>query len=280
MPELPEVETIVRSLAKAISGATLTKLEVYSPKLRYEIPSKLKSLEGLKLNKIFRRSKYILFEFLASTKSNQQDNLLLAVHLGMSGRLLLFEDDFFKTKHDHLFLSFDNGFKLRLNDPRRFGIVDLLKASELDTHKLFRDLGPEPFSEEFSAKYLHKRNRKKSKAVKLFIMDPGVVVGVGNIYASEALFEAGIKPQRAASTLTLKDCTKLREAILYVLDKAIKAGGSTLRDYLQADGKQGYFQHEFKVYGREGEPCSRCKTPIKRLVQGQRSSFYCAGCQV
>jgi formamidopyrimidine-DNA glycosylase len=229
-------------------------------------------VEGRIIYSLSRRAKYLLIDCGTGT---------LIIHLGMSGRLWLVDSGAPPEKHDHFDLVLANNKTVRLRDPRRFGLVlwHARDKGEVANHKLFAALGPEPLSEAFNGATLYANTRNRSAAIKLVIMDSHVVVGVGNIYASEALFRAGISPRIAARRLTRARCDVLADVIRQTLSEAITAGGSSIRDYVGSDGMAGNFQSNFAVYDREGQPCSRCGTPVKRLLQGQRSTFYCAACQ-
>jgi formamidopyrimidine-DNA glycosylase len=272
MPELPEVETVCRGLAKTLPNRTVKEVRQNRGNLRLPFPATLKNIRGLKVAAIARRAKYILIHF-----SNRQT---LIVHLGMSGSLVV-TDQYIPEKHDHLILAMDNGITAVLNDPRRFGLVALAETKDLLQHRLFAHLGPEPLDHKFTAAYLAGKIKSKKTAIKLAIMDQRLVVGIGNIYASEALFIAGIDPQRKANSLKPADIKRLVAAIRRVLKRAIKAGGSSLRDYVQADGKLGYFQHQWAVYDKNGQKCKNCTCNIRktggvrRITQGGRSTFYC-----
>ncbi|MCA1979666.1 MAG: bifunctional DNA-formamidopyrimidine glycosylase/DNA-(apurinic or apyrimidinic site) lyase [Thiobacillus sp.] len=269
MPELPEVETTCRGLAPVLTGRTLASVHVRNPRLRWPVPDDLEQrLAGRALRGIARRGKYLLFDFGGITQ---------VVHLGMSGSLRLTTAAEPPGAHDHVDWSFDDGSVLRLRDPRRFGAV--LWTDDPAHHPLLAHLGPEPLSDAFDAAYLHAQCRYRSAAIKQVVMDAGVVVGVGNIYASESLFHAGIRPGTAARRLTRPACERLVAAIRRVLAAAIAAGGSSLRDYVATDGELGYFQLQTRVYDRAGLPCKICGTPIRRIVQGQRATYYCPACQ-
>ena len=275
MPELPEVETVCRGLAKTLPGHKIDAVTQNRGGMRIPFPPALKTLSNVKVTGIDRRAKYILVHL-----GNQQTIIL---HLGMSGRLLIHlrGQKHAPNKHDHLILSMDNGTDIVFNDPRRFGLADLAETKALLQHRFFRHLGPEPLEKAFTPDYLLQKIKSKKVAIKLAIMDQRVVVGVGNIYASEALFSAGIDPCRAAGSINPVEAKKLVAAIRDVLKKAIKAGGSSLRDYVQTDGELGYFQHHFAVYDRQGQKCRNCTCNIKktggvqRITQGGRSTFYC-----
>jgi formamidopyrimidine-DNA glycosylase len=269
MPELPEVETTRRGLLPRIEGKTLTRVVVRHARLRWPVPTNIeKQLRGRKLKTITRRGKYLLFDFSGLTQ---------IVHLGMSGSLRFARPDEPPAVHDHVDWIFADGTLLRLRDPRRFGAV--LLTDDPASHVLLAHLGPEPLSANFDGEHLYCISRGGKVAIKNFIMDSKRVVGVGNIYASESLFAAGIRPGTAAGRLTRADCNRLAHAIKTTLQAAINAGGSSLRDYVATDGELGYFQLHTKVYDRAGLPCKMCKTPIKRLVQCQRATFYCPQCQ-
>lgn len=273
MPELPEVETVMRGLEKAVHGGVIEKAEVRRKDLRVPFPANLKKkLEGRRIDHFTRRAKYI--------QVHLDDGQVLVLHLGMSGRILI-DRDHTPEKHDHMILQMKGGTHVVFNDPRRFGLVYLMKEEDVETHPAFKGLGPEPLGNDFSGPVLEYRLKGKKVAIKQALLDQRVVAGVGNIYACEALYEAGLSPTRAAGTVRGEKAEKLAAAIRNVLNRAIKAGGSTLRDHRQTNGELGYFQHEFKVYDREGGQCALCdcggkKTSvIKRIVQGGRSTFYC-----
>lgn len=269
MPELPEVETTRLGLAPHLAGRRLERMIVRNPRLRWPIPDDLPArLTTRSLVGITRRGKYLLFDFDGTTQ---------IVHLGMSGSLRLTTQDEPPGAHDHVDWVFDDGTTMRLRDPRRFGAV-LCTDTPAD-HPLLAHLGPEPLADAFDAAYLYAQCRRRASAIKPVIMDAQVVVGVGNIYASESLFHAGIRPTLAARRLSRPACERLAAAIKRVLSAAIAAGGSSLRDYVASDGELGYFQLQTRVYDRAGLPCKTCGTPIRRIVQGQRATFYCPVCQ-
>jgi formamidopyrimidine-DNA glycosylase len=270
MPELPEVETTLRGIAPHFSKRRITDVVIRNPKLRWPIPENLpKLLHGQVVRSLQRRAKYLLISF---------DHGTLILHLGMSGSLRILPLGTPAEKHDHFDLVLDDGQLMRLRDPRRFGAV-LWQAGDAAQHPLLAALGPEPLGPDFNGEYLHLATRSRNAAIKLAIMDSHLVVGVGNIYANESLFRAGIRPQRAANKLSLPRCRHLAQNIKEVLLEAIKQGGSTLRDFVHSDGSSGYFQQNYFVYGRTGEPCRVCGTTIKQIRQGQRSTFYCPICQ-
>ena len=282
MPELPEVETVLRGLAPVLEGRTIVKAKVNRPDLRWPFPENMAGrISGQKISKLWRRSKYILAD-LSSGES-------LLVHLGMSGRILISGDPLgtfvhdhpAAQKHDHVVFDIDNGARVTFNDPRRFGAMDLLSTDGADHHPLLRDIGPEPLSNAFNETYLIKRLKGKKSAIKSVLLDQKIVAGLGNIYVCEALYRAGISPKRLAGKTAQKRLAALVPIIRQVLDEAINAGGSSLRDFRQADGELGYFQHSFNVYGREGLPCvtDGCDHVVQRIVQSGRSSFYCKNCQ-
>lgn len=282
MPELPEVETVLRGLAPVLEGRTIVKAKVNRPDLRWPFPENMAGrISGQKISKLWRRSKYILAD-LSSGES-------LLVHLGMSGRILISGDPLgtfvhdhpAAQKHDHVVFDIDNGARVTFNDPRRFGAMDLLSTDGADHHPLLRDIGPEPLSNAFNETYLIERLKGKKSAIKSVLLDQKIVAGLGNIYVCEALYRAGISPKRLAGKTAEKRLAALVPIIRQVLDEAINAGGSSLRDFRQADGELGYFQHSFNVYGREGLPCvtEGCDHVVQRIVQSGRSSFYCKNCQ-
>ena len=269
MPELPEVETTRRGVSPHVVGHRIERLIVREPRLRWPVPDDLATrLEGRRINDIRRRAKYLLFDTDAGS---------LIVHLGMSGRLQVVPRDQRVRTHDHVDIITDNGFALRYHDPRRFGSMHW--SAEPMAHPLLANLGPEPLSEAFDGDYLYERARGRRAAIKVFIMDAAVVVGVGNIYASEALYRAGIHPLRAAGRVSRPRMRALADAIKAVLAKAIEAGGTTLRDFFGGDGSPGYFAQELNVYGRGGEACPGCGADVRQRVIGQRSTFYCTRCQ-
>ncbi|MEM7359477.1 MAG: bifunctional DNA-formamidopyrimidine glycosylase/DNA-(apurinic or apyrimidinic site) lyase [Pseudomonadota bacterium] len=270
MPELPEVETTLRGIQPYLQDATITDIRVRNPSLRWPVPVRpLQKLCDEKISACERRAKYILIH---------TDRGTIMLHLGMSGSLRVLSVDQPAGKHDHLDIELNQQHILRLNDPRRFGCCLLLKPPVAE-HKLLANLGPEPLTDAFNGDILFRRSRGRRVAVKNLIMDGQVVVGVGNIYASEALFLAGVRPTLTAGRLSRARYQRLAECIKLVLANAIKAGGTTLNDFTQADGSPGYFKQELFVYGRAGEGCLRCSTTIKAKTIGQRSSFYCPACQ-
>jgi len=270
MPELPEVETTLRGIEPYTKDATIHEVVVRNPSLRWPVPSEeLQGLVGQTIVGMERRAKYILIH--ADTGS-------ILLHLGMSGSLRVLDKGSQAGKHDHIDINLNDRHLIRLNDPRRFGCC-LVVQQPVDEHKLLANLGPEPLTDDFDGDHLFKLSRGRSLAVKNFVMSGQIVVGVGNIYASESLFMAGIRPNMAAKRVSRKRYQKLAEMIKLVLANAIKAGGTTLSDFSQADGKPGYFQQQLFVYGRAGEDCLRCEGKIKSQTIGQRSTFYCTKCQ-
>jgi len=286
MPELPEVETIRRGVEPHVVGRTIAKVIVREPRLRWPVPSTLAAFaEGRRITGTSRRGKYLLLHLSGSALSptplpqageGLEDRII--IHLGMSGRVFVLDAHHTLLKHDHLDLVLDDGRCLRYHDPRRFGAVLPWAASEGE-HVLMQTMGPEPFSEAFHGEYLFEKSRQKTTAVKTFLMDGGVVVGAGNIYAAESLFRARIRPTRAAGKVTRTEYALLAVKVREVLQEAITQGGTTLRDFAGADGAAGYFQQDLFVYGREGLPCRVCGTPIKLLRLGNRQSCYCPQCQ-
>jgi formamidopyrimidine-DNA glycosylase len=269
MPELPEVETTRRGVEPYSSGQEIERLEVREPRLRWPVPEDLPArLAGQTITAVERRGKYLLFRVSTGT---------LLVHLGMSGSLRVVLSGDPVGRHDHIDLCLGDGHRLRFNDPRRFGCFLWLDPGE--RHPLLAHLGPEPLSTEFDGTLLYRRSRGRRGPVKNFIMDGKVVVGVGNIYANEALFLAGIDPRRAAGRISRARYQRLADTIKQVLTYAIEQGGTTLRDFVGGDGKPGYFAQQLAVYGRGGEPCVRCGTPLREARLGQRASVYCVACQ-
>lgn len=271
MPELPEVETTRQGIAPHIEGRQVSAIAIRQPQLRWPIPNDIKvHLPRKKLLGIHRRGKYLLFEFTHGH---------LFIHLGMSGSLRIVNP---KTevpqKHDHVDIIFSGQKALRFHDPRRFGSI-LWTGDDPYSHKLLAKLGPEPLSDDFSAEYLFKASRKRTKDVKTFIMDNHIVVGVGNIYANESLFSAEIRPTKAAGKLTRKQCELWVAEIKAVLQRSITQGGTTLRDFVGGDGKPGYFAQQLSVYGRGGKPCVACNRPLIEIRQAQRTTVYCRNCQ-
>jgi formamidopyrimidine-DNA glycosylase len=269
MPELPEVETTRRGLEPLISKRKIVSVHIYNQKLRWGIPPHIKkTLENQTINKITRRAKYLLLHF---------DCGQLVMHLGMTGSISVVDTIEPLKKHEHFELKLENSKSLRFNDPRRFGSILWQKPNE--TLSLLRKLGPEPLSYEFDNESLFKSSNGKSKNIKSFIMDSNVVVGVGNIYASESLFLAGISPKRQAGKTSKQRFTVLTKCIKNVLLDAINNGGTTLNDFTNVDGNPGYFSQVLNVYNRDSMPCIRCNGTIKRIIQNQRATYYCPKCQ-
>ena len=282
MPELPEVETVMRGIEPAMTGYKIDELILNRPDLRWPFPGGMaERVSGAKVLGLRRRSKYIL----ADLDSNET----LLIHLGMSGRILVSGDPLGNfvhdhppiEKHDHVIFSMENGARITFNDPRRFGALDLLDTNSGDAHPLLRNIGPEPFGNEFHEDHLVNILKKKNSPIKSALLDQRIVAGLGNIYVCEVLFRAGVSPKKLASKISAKRTAPMVAIIRDVLGEAIQAGGSTLKDFRHSDGELGYFQHTFKVYGREGETCSNtdCEAEVKRIVQSGRSSFYCPKCQ-
>jgi formamidopyrimidine-DNA glycosylase len=269
MPELPEVETTRRGLLPLLNQ-TVSQVIIRNPSLRWPIPAHLvDTLQHQTLLELSRRGKYILARFGTGS---------VLLHLGMSGRICLLEKDELPAKHDHFDLHFTDGHVLRLRDPRRFGAV-LWAGQEPHKHVLLEVLGPEPLDPVFDGAWLYQQLRNKTAPIKTAIMDSHLVVGVGNIYASESLFRSGIHPQTSAGKVSKNRCERLVNEIKTTLNDALQAGGSSLRDFFGADGNPGYFQQTYYVYGRTDEPCKRCATPIQNIRLGQRSTFFCKHCQ-
>ncbi len=273
MPELPEVETIRRALNQHLPGQRIERVRVRDSRLRSPVDEKkLKRLVvGQPIHAINRRAKYLLIHL-----ANDSD---LIIHLGMSGRLLLLREALPFEKHDHVIFYFDNQTELRFRDPRRFGLVDAVKSSELDHDPRFVNLGVEPLDSKTRARALFERANRLKKPIKNLLMDASFIVGVGNIYANEAMFHAGIHPFTPANHLKSADWQRLLGEVKRVLKKAIQKGGTTLNDFVNSDGEMGYFQLSLAVYDRAGERCPKCKTKIERVVQVGRSTFFCPRCQ-
>ncbi|NOL51335.1 bifunctional DNA-formamidopyrimidine glycosylase/DNA-(apurinic or apyrimidinic site) lyase [Pelistega suis] len=271
MPELPEVETTLRGIEPYITHQLVDALVVRQAQLRWCIQDNLNDiLRGQRIIGCHRRAKYLLIQFEIGT---------LIIHLGMSGSLRIFRDNIpAPLKHDHVDIRFKNGVVLRYHDPRRFGAI-LWFEEKHDAIPLLTHLGPEPLEDNFNGNYLYQTLKTQSRPIKTALMDNEVVVGVGNIYANESLFAAGILPTRAAKSLKKKECITLVEAIQKILRRAIETGGSTLKDFVDSEGRSGYFQQEYKVYGRADEACKACDTPIQKSIIGQRGTFFCPRCQ-
>jgi len=270
LPELPEVENTRRGLSRCAQRRRITALRVYERRLRWPVARDLpRRIAGERIVRLGRRGKYLLLGLESGT---------LLLHLGMSGSVRAVPAGATRLAHDHFDLVLDSGLALRFNDPRRFGSL-LYSATDPRRHPLLAHLGPEPLSRAFDAGYLLRITRGRRVAVKHLLMNSRLVVGVGNIYASEALFRARVRPQRRAGTLSPADCARLVRGVRAVLRQAIRAGGTTLRDYRGADGLPGEFRQRLYVYERAGKPCRRCGTPVRGLTQGQRSTYYCPSCQ-
>jgi formamidopyrimidine-DNA glycosylase len=286
VPELPEVETVRRGLAPAMEGARIARAEIRREGLRWPFPPRLaERLEGARVLRLRRRSKYILADL------GTGETMLL--HLGMSGRVVVSGPEAAKvpglfhhalptpSRHDHVVLEMEGGARITFNDARRFGALDLVATDAAEAHPLLAGLGPEPLGNAFNATYLADRFRARKAPIKALLMDQRIVAGLGNIYVCEALFRAGIHPARPAGRIGPARLERLAQAVRAVLAEAIEAGGSSLRDYRQADGELGYFQHAFRVYDREGQPCATpgCPATVRRMVQSGRSTHYCPRCQ-
>ncbi|WP_347332548.1 bifunctional DNA-formamidopyrimidine glycosylase/DNA-(apurinic or apyrimidinic site) lyase [Marinimicrobium locisalis] len=269
MPELPEVETTRRGIAPHIERRKITAVHIRQPSLRWPIPHTLESsLLGQQLLDTQRRGKYLLLRFPTGT---------LLIHLGMSGNLRIVTPSEPPRFHDHVDIAFGNNI-LRYCDPRRFGCMLWVEGDPL-AHSLLAHLGPEPLGEDFTAEYLFKRSRKRTAPIKQFLMDSKTVVGVGNIYANEALYFSGIKPIRKAGTVTRKQFERLVENIRFVLQRSIEQGGTTLRDFVGGDGQPGYFKQQLMVYGRGAQPCKQCGKALKEIRMNNRTTVYCVACQ-
>ncbi len=271
MPELPEVETVMRGMAKVINNRRIAEIDIFSKRLRLPIPRALATFAGEQVTTLRRRAKYIIIP----VKSGR----VIILHLGMTGRVTINPDT--PEKHDHVALTLSNGDRLVYNDARRFGLIDVSDEASIATHRFFAHLGPEPFSDDFTPAYLQETLRTRTTAIKVALMDQETVVGVGNIYAAEALYRARINPHLRACDLTPVQARALVKQVRIVLQQSIDAGGSSLRDYVQVDGDLGYYQDKWRVYGRAGDKCLTrgCTGHIARSIQGGRSTFYCPDCQ-
>jgi len=270
MPELPEVETTCRGIRPHVEGNSIISVDVSNSRLRWPVSEEIHQIDKVKITSVRRRAKYIIIDLT--------DGHLL-IHLGMSGSLSISNSDVELKKHDHLIFHLSTGMQLRYHDPRRFGCALYVAQGTLPEHKLIKDLGPEPLSDAFNLDYLLKKTKSTQTAIKPWIMQQKIVVGVGNIYASEALYLSGIHPKRIPSKISKARLSLLIDNIKSVLSASIEQGGTTLRDFLNGDGKPGYFQQKLHVYNREGEPCNQCGREIKKITLGQRSTFYCSQCQ-
>ena len=274
MPELPEVQTVVNGIKSKINKHKILRFKKYISKLRYPIQKNLSSkVESSTVTTVFRRAKYIII--------NLSNNRSLVIHLGMSGRIIIVKNNKKKFKHTHFIILFDKNLVFQFIDPRRFGFIFVTETASLERHRFFVNLGVEPLISQFNDRYLLNVTKNKKSPIKNIIMNQKYIVGVGNIYASEALFMSGIHPFRLGKDITKRDCIKLVRAIKSVLKKSIKLGGSSINDHTMVSGKMGYFQNKLYVYGRERSKCVKrsCQSPIIRIVIAQRSSFYCSECQ-
>ncbi len=270
MPELPEVETARRGIAPALTGRRVTAMVVRERRLRLPLPRRLeRELPGRTIDAVERRSKYLLL---------RAGDGAVILHLGMSGTVRLVPAGAAPERHDHFDIVLDDGIALRFRDPRRFGLALWADGDPL-RHALLRNIGPEPFSEDFSGAWLHARARGRKTAIKPFLMDAATVAGVGNIYANEALWIAGVHPLRAAGRISAPRFEHIAAAVRDVLAAAIRQGGTTLRDFHDEQGRKGWFEQELRVYGREGLPCPNCGEPVRSVRQAQRATYYCVACQ-
>ena len=270
MPELPEVETTRRGIEPHMKNQTITNIIVRDRRLRWPVSKTLdKNVPGSQVTSVQRRSKYLLIN---------TDNGTIILHLGMSGSLRVLPQPTPAEKHDHVDIVLDNNKLIRFRDPRRFGSIFWTTSDPLMHERLLK-LGPEPLNSDFSGDYLYQQSRHRKQAIKTFIMDSRIVVGVGNIYACESLFLAGINPKTVTGKISRPRLHRLAETIKSVLEEAISQGGTTLKDFTRSDGQPGYFAQSLNVYGRANEPCHHCKRLIKKITQGQRSTFYCSTCQ-
>ncbi len=270
MPELPEVETTCRGISAHIINSVITQLTIRNPRLRWPIPSDLSEhIVQQQVLSVHRRAKYLLLKFPKGT---------LIIHLGMSGSLRIVDPQQAYDKHDHVEICFANGNALRLKDPRRFGAV-LWTNDAIEHHPLLNHLGPEPLSSDFNAAYLYQQSKNKQVVIKTFLMNSKVVVGVGNIYATEILFACGVHPKRAAGRISLQRYQLIYEATVRILQEAVAQGGTTLKDFVGGTGKPGYFKQELLAYGRQGLPCVQCEKILTEIRQANRSTVYCTHCQ-
>jgi formamidopyrimidine-DNA glycosylase len=273
MPELPEVEVIRRGLQKHLPGCKVLDIRAGNKKLRRPMPRRdlQKFIRGARVKSVGRRAKFLLIAM--------DNGARLIVHLGMTGRLGIFPTGAPRAKHDHLRLQLDNNMQLRFNDSRRFGFIQVQPPGSDTAGIMMANLGPEPLGPDFSPEYLQKLAAGKNRPLKNFLMDNRIVVGIGNIYACEILFHAGLKPDKKVSRLTLKDWGKIVKSSRQVLEKAIASGGTTISDFVNESGKSGYFQLELQTYGKQGRPCSCCTTPIAKKTMAGRATFFCPKCQ-
>ena len=275
MPELPEVQTVVNGLKSKIINRKILRLRNNIKKLRYPIQKNLASItEGNVVMNVTRKAKYIVI--------NLSNNQSLIMHLGMSGRIILKKNDNIVFKHTHISIYFSSNCILQFIDPRRFGYIFITSTKKIESHRFFKNLGVEPLSNTFDSNYLFNILKNKISSIKHIIMNQKYIVGIGNIYAAEALFNSGISPMRPGNTISSLECKKLVKAIKYVLEKSIKMGGSSINDHTMVTGKIGYYQNKLKVYGRSGLKCTKksCSSVIIRIIISQRSTFYCSKCQI
>jgi formamidopyrimidine-DNA glycosylase len=272
MPELPEVETIKNYIEPLIINKNFSEVRVLNKKLRIKIPDDFSAqISKCKITKVERKAKYIVISL--------DNSLSIIIHLGMTGKILAHKEEIPADKHDHVIFTLEKGGYLHFNDVRKFGLITYLKSKDIAQSKFFKHLGIEPLTEEFNGKYLVKIAEGKNIAVKKFIMEQKNVVGVGNIYAAEALFMSHIHPEKPACEISGKKYEEFAQNIKAILKNSIEKGGSTIKDYTLVNGESGYFQNEFNVYGRENKPCKICEKPIKKIIQAGRSTFYCDRCQ-
>jgi formamidopyrimidine-DNA glycosylase len=273
MPELPEVEVIRQGLQRYLPGRKILDIRTGNKKLRLPMPRKdlKKYIRGARVRSVDRRAKFLLIAM--------DSGAYLTIHLGMTGRLGIFSPDAPRSKHDHLRLQLDNNMQIRFNDIRRFGFIQVLPPGRDFSGTMLADLGPEPLALDFTGKYLQERAAGKNRPLKNFLMDSRVIAGIGNIYACEILFHAGLNPEKKISRLSMKEWTRIVESSRHILRKAIASGGTTISDFVNASGKSGYFQLELQTYGKQGQPCNCCSTPITKKTMAGRSTFFCPKCQ-
>ena len=271
MPELPEVQTTANAIEKYSKGKKISYCNVRKNKLRRKLQADLSQrLKNKKIKSVSRRGKYIIIEL---------NSLYLVIHLGMSGYIRISNNLTNILKHDHIDIVLESITVLRFNDTRKFGMVFYSEDDPTQSHPLLKKIGVEPLTRNFNKKYLYEKTRNRSVSIKNFLMNGDIIAGIGNIYASEALFDAKIKPNKLSKNLTRKNCEELSSSIKKVLKLSLKKGGSSISDYVNVDGNKGYFQNNFKVYGRAGKPCYTCNYIISKITLGQRSSFFCKKCQ-